>query len=309
MTAGGHGFRRRLDWNLLRTFHAIVQAGGVTAAAETINRNQPAVSLSLKRLEAAVGTRLCRRGPGGFELTDAGVLVAEIAAEVHRLVGEIPYRVANVSEEVQGVVRIALISSLVNPDLDRAIAAFHDRYPQLRIEVDVAPWDAVGRMLLKDEADIGIAPADYVHHELTYEPLFLEAHRVYCGAAHPLFGAGLQDPAQLGRHAFVLTGADEPTPLTKHRLRLGLGQRVAGTTEHLEEAKRLLALGVGIGFLPEGFAGPEVARGELWPLTRPTAETTVGIYVITNPQAPRRLPRAFLLAELRDRFGTAAAAE
>lgn len=306
MTAKLQTFRRRLDWNLLRTFHEIVQAGGVSAAAEALSRNQPAISLALKRLETAVGTRLCRRGPGGFELSDEGVLVAETCEELFRLVGEIPYRVANVSDEVQGCVRISVISSLVNPDLDRAIAAFHARYAQLGLEIGVATWYAIGRAVLRDETDIGIAPADYIHGELEYRPLFREIHRVYCGASHPRFGGTVEDPKALAGEAFVLTGADEPNPLTKYRLRLGLGRNVAGTTEHLEEAKRLLLLGIGVGFLPEGFAAPEVAEGRLWPLTPPMHETSMEIYVITNPKAPNRLPKVFLLDELHARFDATA---
>ncbi len=302
MTTDHRSFRRRLDWNLLHTFHEIVQAGGVSAAAGALGRNQPALSLALKRLETAIGARLCWRGPGGFELTDEGVLVAETCVQLSRLVGEVPYRVANVSDEVQGQARVMMISNLVNPDLDAAIAAFHTRYPQLGLVVGVSTWYAIGRAVLRDEADIGIAPGDLIHSELDYRPLFDEVHRVYCGATHPRFGSAVGDPAELAGDAFVLTGADEPSQLTKYRLRLGLGREVAGITEHLEEARRLLQLGMGIGFLPEGFARPDVERGRLWPLTVQNPDTSLRIYAITNPKAPRRLPRIFLLNEIEQAY-------
>ena len=45
-------FSRNVDWNLLKTFHEIVEAGGVSRAGRALRRKQPALSLALKRLEA-----------------------------------------------------------------------------------------------------------------------------------------------------------------------------------------------------------------------------------------------------------------
>src|SRR5215469_14707457 len=73
-----------LDWNLLKVFHEIVQAGGISPAAPRLNLKQPAISLALKRLEKRVGSLLCRRGPAGFELSDEGQRVAEVCEEVNR---------------------------------------------------------------------------------------------------------------------------------------------------------------------------------------------------------------------------------
>ena len=52
---------RELDWNLLRTFIAIVQEGGITAAADRLLLKQPSVSNALKRLETSLGKRLIER--------------------------------------------------------------------------------------------------------------------------------------------------------------------------------------------------------------------------------------------------------
>ena len=66
----------------------------------------------------------------------------------------------------------------------------------------------------------------------------------------------------------MLTGADEGDELTQFRLEHGLGRNIAGMSAHLEEAKRLAILGVGLCFLPEGYAQPDVDGGRLWPLLR-----------------------------------------
>ena len=98
--------------------------------------------------------------------------------------------------------------------------------------------------------------------------------------------------------AFVLTGADEPDLLTAYRTRHGLGLQVAGLSEHLDEAKRLTILGIGICFLPEAFAAPDVEAGRLWPLLRHAEQPCMPVFVITNPRAPRKLARQLLLAEI-----------
>ena len=61
MRAAPAKFSSGLDWNLLKVFNAIVEAGGVSPAARVLNRKQPAISLALKRLEAEVGDRKSTR--------------------------------------------------------------------------------------------------------------------------------------------------------------------------------------------------------------------------------------------------------
>ena len=105
----GQRFARGLDWNLLKAFHEIAQAGGVSRAARELSRKQPAISLSLQRLEDHLGVTLCRRGPGGFDLTDEGELVAEICRSMAGLVSGMPNRVADIAEDLHG--RVAFRSS------------------------------------------------------------------------------------------------------------------------------------------------------------------------------------------------------
>ena len=145
-------------------------------------------------------------------------------------------------------------------------------------------WDVVSRALLRNEVDVGIAPAHQMRPDLHYDPLFQEIHRPYCGRSHPLFGKTLAVPADLAGEGFILTGADEPDELTQFRTRHGLGRHIAGLSEHLEEARRLAVLGVGICYLPEAFAAPDVARKRLHPLLPPSDEPANQIYVITNPR-------------------------
>ena len=291
-------FSRSVDWNLLKTFHEIVEAGGVSRAGRALRRKQPALSLALKRLEDALDVKLCRRGPRGFELTDEGMLVAETCSSLSALVRNVPKRLSNIAEDVRGKISIQVISSLVCEHFDAAISRFHDNHPKVEILIDVTTWDSVAAALLRDEIDIGVASAQTLRSDLQYDFLFDEVHGAYCGQAHPLFGKTFDDPSALSGQAFVLTGADEPDILTAYRTEHGLGLQVAGLSEHLDEVKRMTMLGVGICFLPAAFAAPEVAAGRLWPLLKESERPAMPIFVITNPRCPHKLARQLLLTEI-----------
>jgi DNA-binding transcriptional LysR family regulator len=298
MLPSTQNFSRKVDWNLLKTFHEIAEAGGISRAGRALRRKQPALSLALKRLETELGVTLCRRGPRGFELTDEGMLVAETCQSLNSLVRNVPKRLGNLTEEVQGRISIQLISSLVCERFDAAIAQFHDHHPKVEILIDLTTWDSVAAALLRDEIDIGIATAQTLRSDLEYNFLFDESHGAYCGRGHHLYGKTLNHPSALEGEAFVLTGADEPDILTAYRTRHGLGLKVAGLSEHLDEAKRLTSLGIGICFLPEAFAAPDVEAGRLWPLLANAEQPCMPVFVITNPRAPSKLARHLLLAEI-----------
>lgn len=286
-----------LDWNLLKVFDAIVQSGGIARAAQRLGRQQPAVSLALKRLEDRIQCKLCRRGPAGFMLSEEGRRLAEICQQLREQVRDLPETIAGLDQEVKGSLRVSVISNLINPVLDQLLRNFNERYPLIKILIDVASWSDVIDALLKADIDIGIAPARQQRAELNYHRLFREIHVAYCGRGHRLFGARKVRPAQLAEENFVLTGSDEPDQLSDFRLRHGIGRHVAGVSPHLEEAKRLATLGVGLCFLPEGYAAPEVAAGRLWPVLSPVGAPRMDIFVITNPNAPHHPSRQLFVEE------------
>jgi len=283
----GQRFARNLDWNLLRTFYEIVNAEGVSEAARRLNRGQPSISMALRRLEQHMGTILCRRGPGGFSLTLNGELLAEKCATMFGVASSIPNTLADASVEIRGRLRVQLISNLVGNHIDDAIEQFHRKFPNVEIFVSIATWDVIQRSVMRNEVEIGIAPVTLRTAGLRYDILFEETYRPYCGRRHPLFGKTISRPEDLAEYAFILTGADEPESLTRFRQRSGLGTHLAGLSEHLEEARRLTILGVGLCFLPEAFADKDVNNGNLHPVLAAGTDPVSTIFVISNPDAPQ----------------------
>jgi DNA-binding transcriptional LysR family regulator len=298
----GRRFARSLDWNLLKVFHEIVQAAGISEAARQMSRKQPALSMALRRLEEHLGTRLCQRGPGGFALTQEGEALADLCETFYDSVRGIPSHLAHMAEELRGRVRIQLISNLIDPSIDRAIESFHHAHEGVEIFVSVTTWDVIRRSVLRNAVEIGIGPAHHKDPQLRYELLFREIYRPYCGQNHPLFGRTLKSPKDLAGEAILLTGADEPDELTRFRMRYNLGRHVAGLSEHLEEASRLAILGVGICFLPEAFVSSDVEDGKLHPVLARGKDPASDIFLISNPGAPIHRARDTLLDHFRQRF-------
>lgn len=290
---------RNLDWNLLKTFHEIAEAGNISSAARRLSRKQPAVSLALKRLEDNLGTTLCRRGSGGLRLTDHGVMLAEVSGKVLMLLEEMEYRLSEASAQIAGYLRLFMINNIVVPELDRAIAAFRVRFPAVHVAIEIGPMEAVGRALLRGDADIGISSDQLRRAQLHYDLLFREVQRAYCGRSFHLFGKHVPRLEPLEDEPFITGGIDEPLELVEFRTQHGLGRRTAGSANHLDEVKRLIQLGIGIGFLPERMAEPDVATGQLWPLGTEHAGWGASIFIITHPGAPLHMMRRLFIAEIR----------
>ena len=76
------------DLRLLRIFRAVAEAGGLTAAETQLGMERSTISRHLLALETRLGSRLCFRGPSGFELTDFGRKALQASIEWHHGRGE-----------------------------------------------------------------------------------------------------------------------------------------------------------------------------------------------------------------------------
>ncbi|WP_018075849.1 LysR family transcriptional regulator [Novosphingobium nitrogenifigens] len=295
-------FASRVDWNLLRTFVEIVHAGGIGAAARKLNRQQPTISVALKRLEDHVGTQLLHRSASGVELTVAGRAMLLICEDMFEAARTVPHQMAQAMKQVEGLVRIQMMSSIVSPEFDEAIATCRRRHPAVQIELRVSPWRQVLDALERGEVELGVGFDSGVRTGLNYEPLFVEVQQLYCDRNHPLYGRRITRLSDLREQGFVLTGEDELDTITRLRQRYGLGTVVNGLAEDIHEAKRLISLGVGIGFLPVLAAGDLVERDRLWPLLPHDAEPSYNIYLLSREGETRDTPTQLFLDEILRRL-------
>jgi DNA-binding transcriptional LysR family regulator len=297
-----------LDWNLLRTFLVIVEEGGITAAAHRLNRKQPTVSNALRRLEDRLGRKLIVRKPGRFEVTSEGKALHQEAVEIFGTVSRLPVLLRRRGEEVVGHVNIALASRIVSPHFDMALARFSDRHRRATFTLDVLTSLNVANAVMQKRASFGVCLVHQMMPQLEYARLFREYFGLYCGPRHRLFGRAGLSMSDLRNESYVsfqtdrLTDALRPVAMMRASAQIQ-GRRVA-TSSNLEEVRRLIVCGLGIGSLPLHIAKADERHGHLWRLPPYEDPPAIDIYLVWNPRAQLNRAETELLNMLRATIDT-----
>ena len=126
--------RRPVDINALKDFHLIAAWGGIGAASRASGKPKATLSRRLADLEEAVGARLIERGGHRLKITEAGELLLSRTAGPIREIDEAAESAREGSATPSGCLRIAAPLLFSQLALGRLLAAFHLRYPEIRIE-------------------------------------------------------------------------------------------------------------------------------------------------------------------------------
>src|SRR5262249_10598205 len=118
--------------------------------------SQPAVSAALSSLQQEVGVALLARAGRGLEVTPAGVVFAQRARQILRLLEDAPSAAKETLDPERGRVRRAA-DTTAGEHLDpRFLAAFRARYPSAELSLEVGNRDHVWELLAEREVDLGI---------------------------------------------------------------------------------------------------------------------------------------------------------
>lgn len=292
-----------LDWNLLRTFVVIAEVKSITRAAERLNLKQPTVSNALRRLEERIGQRLVERAANRFELTAAGRLVYEQGIEAFGAISQLPVLVRGAGEDVTGHVAIAVASHIVSPLFDRALAEFRRNYPRASIAITVAPSAEVARQVRERRASFGLCLVSERDPALDYTMVYREFFGFFCGPGHRLYGrtglalADLKGEPSVSFHTDHIADALRPVALLRSEAMLDAS--VVGVSSSLEEVRRMIVAGLGIGPLPVHVARRDVADGLLWRLPPYEAPPAIDIFLLVNPEKTMNRAEAALLSGLQ----------
>lgn len=122
-----------LDLDLVRAFLAVAEEKSFSRAAERLLRGQSAISLQIKRLEAALGRRLLDRTPRAVSLNAAGNAFLQ---DARQLIALNDAAVARLSEPaLSGTVRLGTPEDFATSHLPRVLARFAETYPAVTLEV------------------------------------------------------------------------------------------------------------------------------------------------------------------------------
>lgn len=232
-----------LDWSLLRSFLAVVEAGSLSAAARALGTSQPTLSRHVRELEAAVGAALFARSATGLDPTEAALALVEDARAMGAAAEALALKAGGRSEGLAGTVRVTASVVVANLMLPPILARLRREEP--RIQVEVVASDATQNLLRRD-ADLAVrmvAPTQnaLIARRIGVSPIGLFATRGYFDrrgrvrapadlAGHDLIGFDRSDllirglaarGVALGREDFALR-TDDPM-LGWHLLLAGAG--------------------------------------------------------------------------------------
>lgn len=144
-----------LDLDALRTFTAIVDVGGFTAAGEKLGRTQSAISVKIRRLEEALGRRVFARTSRSLALTPDGQMLLPYARRMLELNDETLQRFTG--PEAAGSLRLGCAEYFVPHHLPGVLARFARLHPRVQIDVKVGLSDQLVAALQKGQLDLVIA--------------------------------------------------------------------------------------------------------------------------------------------------------
>ncbi|WP_027997731.1 LysR family transcriptional regulator [Sinorhizobium arboris] len=297
-------FAHNLDWNLLRTFVVVVEEGSITAAANRLLLQQPAVSMALKRLEQTIGQKLIDRRPGRFDLTEAGEKLHLQCRDIFAAVIRLPHVLETAGEEITGHLNIHAVSHAHNPAWDRKLGSFFRMHPKVTLSITVATTADVLSAVERNIATMGLCDG-IIPEGLNKSFHIRERYALYCGRGHRLFGVEGVDFHDLRGDPYIafiadVLGGQHMNSVTAVRAVGSFGQQVRGVSCNVEEVMRLISADVGIGMLPDHIARPAVAAGELWQLPPYRDLPTTDVFRISNPNSILNVAEAAFLAHVAD---------
>ena len=144
-----------IDPKLLSTFLAVLDAGGISAAARAIHLSQPAVTAQVRMLEESVGAALLVRSAQGVTPTEAGLRLARYARTIRRLLDEALAEVPGTGDDA-GALEVAASTTIAAHLLPPLLARFRRAHPRVVLRVHVGNTEQVVSRVRAGGVPIGL---------------------------------------------------------------------------------------------------------------------------------------------------------
>ncbi|OSP55530.1 LysR family transcriptional regulator [Pseudoruegeria sp. SK021] len=173
-----------MDWDKLRIFHAVADAGSLTHAGDALHLSQSAVSRQIRGLETSLNTTLFHRHARGLILTEQGELLFDATVAMAKRLDTAAARIRDSEEEVFGELRVTTTTGFGSLWLAPRLSKLFERFPNLKI--DLMLEERVLDLPMR-EADVAIrmkepSQADLVRKRLMNVQMRLYASPKYLAA-------------------------------------------------------------------------------------------------------------------------------
>lgn len=241
----------QIERNELRCFHAVIDAGGFSRAAERLDLSQSAVSQTIANLEHRLGTSLLRRG-NPPQPTEAGIRLLRFAETTLNEERETLADIGQIKSGALSTLSLALSSAANSRIGVSLLKEFCERNPLTRLKVVVAPSREIVHGVAEGRWELGFGP---FHHNMpahfALHPCFSETRLLMIARDHPARAALSRDAVGTMRELPLVTSYldDSTQRSTGERLRDAFGS--VWEVSHTELRLALVADGKGVTYVSD----------------------------------------------------------
>ena len=243
-----------MDWDKLKIFHAVAEAGSFTSATVILNISQSAISRQIQSLEEDLKVKLFERHARGLTLTENGEYVYKTAHEVISKLKEIETSLADQKNKPTGKLTITTVRSFGTHWLTPRIQEFMNLNPEIEVELI---FDDKELDLSTRQADIGIfmrrpKQLNYIQRKLVDINYHIYGSTKYLGK----YGIP-KTINDLAKHRFISFGKGAPSPVFNPDWALKLGRKDNSKIKPVMKVNSVMGLllavesGVGLAALPD----------------------------------------------------------
>ena len=243
-----------VDWDKIRIFYNVAEAGSFTRAGDNLGLSQSAVSRQISALERELKAPLFHRHARGLILTEQGDLLFRAARDMRMRLETTRARLVETSERPTGKLKITTTVGLGSLWLSQRIAEFLDLYPDMTVELLLSNEELD---LAMREADVGLRLRRPAQPDLIQRRLFTVHFHIYASTDYIKRFGEPKDLADLDNHRIISFGGDQPSYLmAMHYLSTAGRDGQEPRTYHyivnnITALKLAVETGAGIGVLPD----------------------------------------------------------
>lgn len=267
-----------MDIRQMQYLLEVARLKSFTKAADALYITQPTISKTIKGMEEELGVVLFDRVGKSIELTDAGQLIVQQAQQIVASFQNLMAELDDLRNLKKGHIRIGLPPMVGVSFFPRVIGGFHDRYPEITIQLFEDGAKKVESDVAAGLLDVGVVVLPTVQEGLNSFPFVEEKLNLVVPLNHPLAERRQADLAELAEEGFVLFRED----FTLHDriiaecAKSGFQPRIIYESSQWDLISEMVAVGLGITLLPET-------------ICREVDRERVRILQLVNPSIPWKL--------------------
>jgi len=243
-----------MDWDKLRIFHTVAEAGSFTHAGDLLNLSQSAVSRQVSALEESLRTTLFRRHARGLILTEQGELLYQTARDVFAKLAMAEAMLTDAKEKPRGELKVSTTIGLGSTWLTPRIREFIEAYPDINVNMLLTDGEVD---LTMREADIAIRLWPPTQPDLVQRKLMTVHFHLYASPDYVKRRGMPKSAEDLDKHSLIVYGDDTPNPVRASDWLMELGANPDKPRRPVLKVNNIYGLlqavesGLGIGALPD----------------------------------------------------------